>query len=60
MITPCIKVCKVAPRTDYCSGCFRSLEEIRTWVYLSEREQADVMEKVKQRHEHLLSLKKSD
>jgi len=47
--SPCIKICKIAPDTKLCIGCFRSLEEIRTWVYLSEREQADVMKKVKQR-----------
>jgi predicted Fe-S protein YdhL (DUF1289 family) len=29
--SPCIDICRFDGRTGYCLGCFRTLEEARTW-----------------------------
>lgn len=30
--SPCINVCRMNPRTQWCEGCFRTLEEITQWA----------------------------
>ncbi|MBI1779347.1 MAG: DUF1289 domain-containing protein [Proteobacteria bacterium] len=32
--SPCIAVCQLDPATGYCTGCFRSSEEIGAWLSL--------------------------
>ena len=40
MITPCIKVCRLDPKLEYCTGCWRSREEIQDWTtYTNEQRQ---------------------
>ena len=29
--SPCISVCRMNPLTDWCDGCFRTIDEIRQW-----------------------------
>ena len=29
--SPCISVCRMSTVTDWCEGCFRSIDEIRQW-----------------------------
>ena len=29
--SPCISVCRMSPDRSHCEGCFRSLDEIRSW-----------------------------
>jgi len=29
--SPCISVCRMTPDRSHCSGCFRTLDEIRMW-----------------------------
>jgi|JI10StandDraft_1071094.scaffolds.fasta_scaffold389152_3 predicted Fe-S protein YdhL (DUF1289 family) len=29
--SPCVNVCRMAPTTGWCEGCFRTLEEIAGW-----------------------------
>ena len=29
--SPCISVCRMSPQTDWCEGCFRTIDEIRQW-----------------------------
>lgn len=33
--SPCTDVCQFDPRSKWCVGCGRSLEEIRTWRKMS-------------------------
>lgn len=35
--SPCIKVCQI--KDGYCTGCFRTIDEIRDWMIMSEYEQ---------------------
>jgi predicted Fe-S protein YdhL (DUF1289 family) len=34
--SPCVGVCRIAPASQLCSGCGRSLEEIAAWSRLDE------------------------
>lgn len=34
--SPCIGVCKMVPATGWCSGCFRSIDEITRWSRLAD------------------------
>lgn len=43
MLSPCIKVCVIAPATGLCSGCGRTLDEIARWGAMSEAERARIM-----------------
>lgn len=36
--SPCVNWCEMNPRSNYCYGCFRSIEEIANWPVLSEAE----------------------
>ena len=35
--SPCIKVCRIVD--GYCAGCFRTTDEIRDWIIMSDYEQ---------------------
>ena len=30
--SPCISVCRMDPRTGWCTGCWRTLDEIAQWA----------------------------
>jgi predicted Fe-S protein YdhL (DUF1289 family) len=32
--SPCISVCEMDPRSGYCRGCLRTLDEIAAWSVL--------------------------
>jgi predicted Fe-S protein YdhL (DUF1289 family) len=34
--SPCINVCRMNPRTGWCEGCLRTLEEIAAWSTLDD------------------------
>ncbi|MFW8636828.1 DUF1289 domain-containing protein [Cribrihabitans pelagius] len=42
--SPCVKICVVHPEARICTGCYRSLDEIRDWSRMSNDERAAVME----------------
>lgn len=29
--SPCISVCRIAEDGDYCTGCFRTVDDVRDW-----------------------------
>lgn len=47
--SPCISVCQMNPATQWCSGCFRSIDEIAKWGTLGEKERLAVWERVEAR-----------
>jgi predicted Fe-S protein YdhL (DUF1289 family) len=49
MITPCINVCKIAPDTQVCIGCFRTLQEIAEWSRLTDTERYDIINRLKEK-----------
>jgi uncharacterized protein len=34
--SPCIDVCRIDPRTGWCEGCTRTIEEIAEWALLDD------------------------
>ncbi len=34
--SPCINVCRMSPRTQWCEGCLRTIEEIAAWSSLDD------------------------
>ena len=43
MLSPCVKVCVIAPAAGLCSGCGRTLDEIARWGAMSDAERARIM-----------------
>jgi predicted Fe-S protein YdhL (DUF1289 family) len=33
--SPCNQICRIDPKTGWCAGCARSIEEIAAWPALS-------------------------
>lgn len=49
--SPCNKVCVMDPRSGYCRGCHRTLDEIARWGQMSEAEQRAVLAALAARRE---------
>lgn len=47
MITPCIKICQLDPKLEYCIGCKRTVQEITDWSKLSDKEKQQVLDRIK-------------
>lgn len=50
--SPCIGICKYAPNTRICVGCGRTDEEISRWMFLSNSEKQQIVEKLTRRGEY--------
>lgn len=48
VISPCISICKL-DKHNVCKGCFRTVEEIRSWYTLDNDGKRQIVENVKQR-----------
>ena len=47
--SPCRKQCFINPRTNFCMGCYRSIDEIVKWINLSEIEKEVIVKKLEKR-----------
>tara|TARA_B100001121_G_C18444787_1_gene505541 strand:+ start:254 stop:421 length:168 start_codon:yes stop_codon:yes gene_type:complete len=47
--SPCIKVCEIDPKTGFCHGCKRNIQEISEWFRLSEKEKSEILKKLDSR-----------
>lgn len=47
--SPCIDVCAIDPRTGWCAGCLRTLDEIAAWGSLDNAGKRTVWKKLHQR-----------
>jgi len=41
--SPCIKICVVHPEARICTGCYRSMDEIRDWSRMTPEARREVM-----------------
>ena len=41
--SPCISICQIDPVSGYCSGRYRSRQEIASWRNLDRNEQQDLL-----------------
>jgi len=51
--SPCIKICVVHPDARLCTGCLRTLDEIRDWSKISAAERAQIMAELPSRQGQL-------
>ena len=42
-ITPCVSVCKIDKQTRKCTGCGRTIEQIKDWTKYSDKQRMSVM-----------------
>ena len=40
--SPCINVCRMDPRSGWCEGCLRTIDEITRWSRLSDEDKRAV------------------
>lgn len=45
-MSPCIKKCKLN-KDGVCVGCFRTIEEIKSWICLNDDEKKQIINRVK-------------
>lgn len=49
--SPCIGTCMLFPRTQMCSGCFRTVDEVRDWIEMTDEERLAVIAQLEERRE---------
>ena len=47
--SPCINVCQIDPRTGFCMGCKRTIDEIADWLEMTNEEKQQVLDRLEQR-----------
>ena len=45
-ITPCVQVCRIDVELRVCSGCGRTIDEIREWTSYTEEERMAIMKRL--------------
>lgn len=51
--SPCVDVCRMDPRTGWCEGCSRTIEEIAQWASLDDAAKREVWARLARRREQL-------
>jgi hypothetical protein len=46
VMSPCIGICTLDPKSGFCLGCKRTLEEIGRWVMLDDAARQKVLEQL--------------
>lgn len=49
ILSPCRNKCTLSPKDEICSGCYRTLEEIKNWSNYSDKERAEIITKLPKR-----------
>jgi predicted Fe-S protein YdhL (DUF1289 family) len=49
MESPCVKICTYEPSIRMCSGCGRTLEEVRGWFTMTDEQRRAVMAELPER-----------
>lgn len=58
--SPCIGVCILDPAAHYCSGCYRTGDEIAAWITASDGQKKRILTLVRQRREQAATRAKAD
>ena len=51
--SPCINICRMSPRTGWCEGCLRTIEEIAAWSRLDDTAKRGVWSELERRRARL-------
>ena len=49
--SPCIGVCAIEPRTGWCEGCVRTIDEIAAWGALDDRARREIWKRLPARRQ---------
>ncbi|MBM3548510.1 MAG: DUF1289 domain-containing protein [Alphaproteobacteria bacterium] len=49
--SPCIGLCILDPRTGFCKGCFRTIEEIGSWLSVDDDGRREILRLVFERRD---------
>jgi predicted Fe-S protein YdhL (DUF1289 family) len=49
--SPCINICVIDAETEYCMGCFRTIDEIWNWTRLAKGERVEILLQLQRRQE---------
>lgn len=49
--SPCIGICTIDESNGYCLGCYRTLDEIKTWFDMSQGEKKGVLTQLDERQQ---------
>ena len=41
--SPCVEICQLDPVSGICLGCFRTMDEIASWIELTDIEKQNVL-----------------
>lgn len=55
--SPCISVCRMEPRTGWCEGCLRTIDEIAGWSTMDDESKRRVWKLLPQRREDFAAMK---
>ena len=47
--SPCLSVCRMSATTEFCEGCFRTLEEVAAWSRMDDAGKEAVWRSIVQR-----------
>ncbi|HZP93529.1 MAG TPA: DUF1289 domain-containing protein [Burkholderiales bacterium] len=47
--SPCTKVCELDPKSGYCRGCLRTIDEIAGWLDFSDEEKLALLARLEER-----------
>lgn len=47
--SPCIGICVLDPKAGYCTGCYRTGDEIGAWMGLSDGDKKRILSKARKR-----------
>ncbi|MDB5882884.1 MAG: hypothetical protein JWP43_2762 [Ramlibacter sp.] len=50
--SPCLSVCRMDPASEWCEGCFRTLDEIAAWGRMSDDAKREVWQAIVARVEN--------
>ena len=49
IISPCVGVCSIDPKSKLCLGCLRSSDEIAIWPQIDNKKALEIMKEIKNR-----------
>ena len=55
--SPCISICRMDPRSGWCEGCLRTIDEIAGWSVMDDDEKRRVWQLLPQRREAVAAIK---
>lgn len=53
--SPCIGVCTIDESNGFCQGCYRTIDEIKTWFDMSQVEKQDLLVQLEERQSQQVS-----